>query len=118
MKYNLQPFDREIVDKSEVGYEEVNEIIEEIKETAFGLRTEQEIKLYIQNHQSALIEQKRFDVVSDKCDRVLYFIETHFRNYVNDKFLLSELGKTKRNRYTDLIPIEHIFYSKKLITFF
>ena len=104
MKYNRQLFDKLISNNSGEEIEEINAIIEEIKQTAFRIRTEQEITLYIQNHQRALIEQKNYDSVCEKCDRILCFIETHFCNFVNDKCLISDLGKSKLyNRYSRLI---------------
>ena len=104
MKYNLQLFDKLIDNNNgEEKREEVDTIIEEIKQTAFGLRTEQEIKLYIQNHQRALLEHKNFDSVYEKCDRVLYFIETHFYNFVNERLHISDLGKRKLcDQYSDI----------------
>ena len=104
MKYNLQLFDKLIDNNNgEEKREEVDTIIEEIKQTAFRLRTEQEIKLYIQNHQQVLLEHKNFDSVHEKCDRVLYFIETHFYNFVNERLHISDLGKIKLcNQYSDI----------------
>ena len=95
MKYNLQQFDKLIVNDSAEESEEVNTIIEAIKETAFGLKTNQEIILFIQNHQSALLEKKGFNSLCEKCDSVLYFIETYFRSFVNDTLQISDIGKRK-----------------------
>jgi hypothetical protein len=93
LKYNLQFFDQLINNNGEGVKEKMHTIIEEIKETAFTLRTEEEIKLYIQNHQSALIEHKKCDSVSIECDQILYFLETNFQRFTNEMLLVSDLGK-------------------------
>lgn len=104
MKYDLNLFDKLISNNRVEVSEEVNIIIEEIKQTAFSLRTEQEIKLYIQNHQLALIQHKNYDSICVNSDAVLYFIETQFFNFVNDKLKVSDLGKLScLNKYKGVI---------------
>ena len=103
MNYHLQPIDQLISNKDEEN-EEASTIIADIKETAFTLRSEQEIRLFIQNHQLALLEHKNFDSVCGKCDKVLHFIETHFYDFVNQKLQISDIGKEKLyNQYSNLI---------------
>ncbi len=103
MNYHLQLFDQLISNKEEEN-EEASAIIADIKETAFALRSEQEIRLFIQNHQLALLEHKNFDSVCGKCDKVLHFIETYFHDFVNEKLQISDIGKEKLcNQYSDLI---------------
>lgn len=75
--------------------EEANNIINQIKETAFKLCTEQEIKLYIQNHQNALLEYRKSNSVCEICDKILRFLETHFTEYVNEKLAISDVGKSE-----------------------
>lgn len=95
MKYNLYPLDKLIGNDCEEENEEVEIIISEIKETAFSLRTEQEVKLFIQKHQLALVEHKNFDTICEKCDRVLYFMETYFRLFVDNEMTISQIGRDK-----------------------
>lgn len=104
MEYNLRLFDQLIENSGEKESEEVKAIIDEIKKTAYTLRTKEEIRLYIQNHQVVLLEQKNFDLLCQKCDRILYFLESNFHQFVNEMLPISDIGKAKIfNRFTDLI---------------
>lgn len=108
MKYDLNLIDTLISTGGALETEEVTIIIDQIKQTAFSLRSEQEIKLYIQNHQLALIELKKCDLINGNCDTVLYFIETQFQNFVDDTLGISDLGKSIFfNKYTNIIQ-EHL----------
>ncbi|MBX9853535.1 MAG: hypothetical protein K2X86_17465 [Cytophagaceae bacterium] len=104
MDYTLQLFDQLIENYVEEESDEVKETIEAIKKTAYRLRTQEEIRLYIQNHQVVLLEQKNFDLLSQKCDKVLYFLETNFHPFVNEMLPISDIGKNKTfNCFNDLI---------------
>lgn len=104
MKYSLQLFDNLIEDFGEEDNEEVRAIIDEIKKTACSLKTREETRLYIQNHQVALLEQKNFGLLCQKCDSVLHFLETYFGQFINEALPLSETGRSKIfGRFDDLI---------------
>jgi len=105
----LEFFDNLIENNSDEIKDDVNTIIEEIRETAFRLRTEEEIKLYIQNHQFALIEYKKNDSICKECDKVLYFLETNFQRFTNEMLVISDLGKHSLfNQFADFIEeIKH-----------
>ena len=102
MKYNLQQFDNLIGENNEE--EEVNEIIKTIKETAFRLKTDEELMLFIQNHYTALLEKKSYESLYEMMDKVLYFIETHFSKFVDEKLQISDLGKIEvYNSHSNLL---------------
>lgn len=92
MKYNLKPIDDLANENWEEG-SEVGNIVREIRETAFRLRTEDEVRLFIQNHQLALHQRKSTSTVAESCDKVLYFLETYFWKFLHGSSLISNLGK-------------------------
>lgn len=92
MKYHLQQFDRSVNDNTVHGIE-VGEIIDEIKHSAFSIRSEHELKLFIQNHQKILIKFKNHKPIGHLADQVLYFLETHFPDAVNEQLQASNMAK-------------------------
>ena len=92
MKYSLKPID-DLINESWGGQSEVENVLNEIRDTAFGLRTEEETKLYLQKHQFALNQSKSKKIGYDNCDQILYFLEAYFWKYLDGRSLVSDLGK-------------------------
>lgn|GEM_PF-2748279 len=95
MKYHLQPLDELIGNYGEVDNEDVGKIIDQIRQTAYSLHTEEQVRLYIRNHQIALLAKKKHETVSSKCDTILFFLETKFGSFLNETLPISDLGKEK-----------------------
>ena len=92
MKYNLHLLDKNI-SKPFIDID-LQKTIELIRDTAFSLRTKEEIKLYVRNHQKALVEKiQNQDVSNSKYDHVLFFLESHFENYIHIDFPISNYRK-------------------------
>ena len=91
MKYDLDPIDETINDNREGS--EVGEIIKKLRNTAFSLHTKEELTIYVQNHQKDLLKKKEALVYDAKCDKILFFLETYFEEYLNRNLPISELGK-------------------------
>lgn len=88
MKFSLWEFDDIVVAAKN---SEATKVIKNIKEHAFSLHTEEELRLFIQNHQSALIEYKQNQTLSKGCDEVLFFMESQFANFINKNLPASDL---------------------------
>lgn len=88
-------FDKLTTDFEENENQEVRNLIEEIKETAFSLRTKEELDLFIKNHQKELHRQKKHEILSTKCDQILYFLETLFSSYLDSSLPISDVGKSE-----------------------
>ncbi len=101
MKYNLKPID-DLINENWGEESGVEKIVKEIRDTAFGLRTEEETKLYLQKHQFALNQSKDKCVAAANCDKVLYFLETYFWNYLDSKSPISDQGKQALYRHCEL----------------
>lgn len=92
MKYHLQKFDSSVNDNTVYGIE-VGEIIDEIKQSAFSIRSKHELKLFIQNHQKTLLKFKGHKPIGLLADEILHFLEIQFPNAVNDKLQVSDKSK-------------------------
>lgn len=91
MKYHLEKFDSSVNDNTVQGLE-VKEIIDEIKQSAFSVRSEHELKLFIQNHQKTLLKFKSHQPIEVMADEILYFLETQFTSAINDELPVSNLA--------------------------
>ena len=91
MKYDLESIDETINDNREGS--EVGEIIRKIRETGFSLNSKEEILIYVQNHQLALINKKKVGIENEKLDKILFFLETYFWDSLKESSPVSELGK-------------------------
>jgi len=67
-------------------------LLEEIKETVFRLNSEEETKVWLNKHQSLLTEQQKIEPDNTKIDMVLYFLEIHYGNFLNDDLPNSKHG--------------------------
>ena len=92
MKYSLKPID-DLINENWGGQSEVENIVKEIRDTAFSLRTEEETKLFLQKHQFALNKSKSKNAAHDNCDKILFYLETYFLKYLDGRSLVSDLGK-------------------------
>lgn len=90
MEYKLLLFDEQIEGKEKSS---VDVIVQSIKQSAYSFKTEEEIRLLIQNHQVALIEYKKFEELHEQSDEVLFFLETYFFKYLDDNLPISDKGK-------------------------
>ena len=100
MKYKLKPLDQLIGSQGNVSAE-VEQIINELSKTAYSLRTSEEIILFLQNHQIALLKKRDTEAVRSKSDEILFFLETNFENFLDDTLPIS--GKGKQAFYDKLI---------------
>lgn len=91
MKYSLRLFDQQIA-QGEQEEEIETLVINEIKKNAFNQPTLEATSMLIKNHQIALLQNKQHDHLRKKCDQVLYFLETHFYNYLDHSMPVSDLG--------------------------
>lgn len=91
MKYHLQKFDN-IVNNNGGEVTAVGEIIDEIKQSAFRIVAEEEIKVFIQNHQEMLLAFKEYEPIRKQADEVLDFLEVRFSKFVDEDQPISEAG--------------------------
>ncbi|MBC7485434.1 MAG: hypothetical protein H7282_01600 [Cytophagaceae bacterium] len=106
MKYSLRSFDEQIghgEDKEEI---ETLSVINEIKVNAFNQPTKEAIAILIKNHQIALLQHKRHENIRLKCDQVLYFLETHFWDYLDHSLPVSDLGFRDVRTKTNFVVVE------------
>lgn len=106
LKYDLESLDKLIYDTSQERNDELEKTVNQIKLTAFSLSSEEAIRLYIRNHQTALLEKKCYDKVCGNCDAILFFLETYFGSFVNPEMTISQLGLNKIKKSCEPI-IEH-----------
>lgn len=92
MKYSLKPID-DLINENWGGRSEVENIVKEIRDTAFSLPTEEETRLFLQKHQFALNQSKIKNVAYANCDQILYFLETYFWKYLDGRSPVSHLGR-------------------------
>ncbi|MBC7390762.1 MAG: hypothetical protein H7329_16240 [Opitutaceae bacterium] len=90
MNYDLATIDETINDNRKGS--EVGEIIIKIRETVFSLRTKEEITIYVQNHQRALIKQRESSIQSTRFDEILFYLETYFCNHLDGSLPISDWG--------------------------
>ena len=93
VKYLLQLLDKFADTPAKVSDSELRSILKEIKLTAFSLGTEQELRLFIQNHQIALHQYKVNVNIAQECDQILYLLESFFATHLNKKLTISNIGK-------------------------
>lgn len=108
MKYELSPFDYPhfLSEEIEKIADKVPDIIAEIKATAFSLKSKEELKIYIRNHQTALLNFKKQQQLSKSSDSILYFIETHFPNFLSTSKSVSDMAKYQLfNQYKKEIEV-------------
>ena len=91
MNYDLATIDETINDNRKGS--EVGKIIIKIRETVFSLQSKEEITIYVQNHQRALIKQKESSIQSARFDEILFYLETYFWNHLDGSLPISDLGK-------------------------
>ena len=91
MKYDLASIDETINDNQEES--EVGKIIRKIRETGFSLNSKEELLIYVQNHQLALINKKKAGIEIEKFDEILFNLETYFWDFLKETLPVSELGK-------------------------
>ncbi|HVD99965.1 MAG TPA: hypothetical protein VNB90_17280 [Cytophagaceae bacterium] len=94
MKYDLQPLDELIGNDGDCD-EEVQNIIDQIKETAYRLSSKEEIRLYIRHHQTALLKKKCNEAVCSNCDSILFFLESYFSDFVDADMEVSQSGRNE-----------------------
>lgn len=92
MKYCLNPI-HDLINENWGEGSGVWDIVKQIRETAYTLRTEEETKQFLQKHQAELNQSKRKNIEYDRCDRILHFIETYFWKYLDGRSPVSELGR-------------------------
>jgi hypothetical protein len=95
VKYDLQPLDELIGDYEKYENDEVAKIINQVRQTAYSLSSEEQIRLYIQNHQTALLERRQHVAVYEKSDRVLFFLETTFHRFMDHSLPISDIAKAR-----------------------
>lgn len=94
MKNSLQLLDKLTLHNDE-NKVDVNFIIDSINEKVFSIRTEEETRVYIQNHQIALHELLKLNPTNHSIESLLYFIEVYFPNYVNTSLPISDSGRKR-----------------------
>ncbi len=94
MKYKLKPLDQLIGNTGFISHE-VDEIINELSQTAYSLRSVEEMTIFLQNHQIALLSHRSNESVRVQSDQVLYFLESNFGGYLNESLLVSDHWKQK-----------------------
>lgn len=74
---------------------EAERIIKNIKETAFGLQDESEVKLLIQKHQYTLLRFIENNSNVTQSEEILYFLETYFIRFLDSSQKISKLSRQK-----------------------
>lgn len=95
MSYNLQLFDQaknggNPNPLNEISFAELNQ---KIKGRAFGCSSDQELKLYIQNHQTELSYYRMNETCAPWADRMLYSLENSFVKHIDATLPISYLGR-------------------------
>lgn len=112
MKYDLASIDENINDNREGS--EVGKIIRKIRDTGYSLHCKEEIIIYVQNHQVALIKKKEVSFDPSKYDEILFYMETYFEEYLKGSLPISILGKQSTILQTqDAIKNCKILFSEK-----
>ena len=115
MKYTLSAFDNLLNNNDKHAILEVAQIMEEIKQAAFLLSTQEQTRLYVQNHQTSLLAYKRHGPIADQCDELLYFLECQFSTYLDDTLPVSQRGKELYEmEFEDLIKYTRLELQEEL----
>ena len=108
MPYNLQLFDEQIQEEQK-KQSLAEAVIQEIKQTVYGLHSKEEVTLHLQHQQVALNDYKRFEKLYESCDEVLFYLETYFLHYLDDALPVSERGIRKVQDAFSLFEIRNKF---------
>ncbi len=84
MKYQLLLFDEAARTNNPglLNEQSVSELILRFKKEAFKISSEESLRLFIQNHQKALLTFNKSTLFSDTAGKILYLLESEFTGYL------------------------------------